>query len=116
MRGALGRYVCTLLATGCIEDPTLLLTTRGGTAHPQTPLLTCMPTLLLVHPLAGPTPTPLLAPPSCSCRAQLEAQMKDNARRRIEAPMSDTEKLINAQLLKSVQGLNVRGVSRGNAC
>jgi len=42
-------------------------------------------------------------------RVQLEAQMKTNARQRIVAPMSDTEKLINKQLLVKLGKLPATG-------
>jgi hypothetical protein len=35
-------------------------------------------------------------------KLELEAQMRENARRRREAPMSDIEKIVNGPLLKDV--------------
>lgn len=47
-------------------------------------------------------------------RDQLETQLKDNAQRRRVAPMSETEKLINAQLLKRVDVFQNTGEIRAS--
>lgn len=42
-------------------------------------------------------------------KQQLESQMKENAGRKVVAPMSDIEKLINTQLLKKVETAGING-------
>jgi hypothetical protein len=87
-------------------DPTTLTCQPAGNAG-NFPALSMVAQILVVHFWSVGLPSIWTITSSCSlhglqAKLDLEAQMRENARRRREAPMSEIEKTVNKPLLKEV--------------